>query len=270
MGLFSRAHDIVSAKANKALDKAERPDEMLDLSYERMLEQITQVRRALVDIAAARKRIELQAQQLQQSAEHLTDQARTAVGAGREDLAREALARKAAAVGQIQEIEPQHQQLMDEEDKLTRTLQALQARVNQFRTQKETLKAQYTAARASTAVNENLAGITKSIGDSGAALQRAQDKIAGLQARSGALDELLESGALEELGTGGDDIDRELRQLGSASSVDQELAALKAGVQAPGALTPPSAEALPAGGQPSGEQASDAEAEEGMEPGRPA
>ena len=71
MGLFSRAHDIVQAKANRALDKAEKPDEMLDLSYEKMLEQITQVRRALVEIAGSRKRIELQEEQLQHSADHL-------------------------------------------------------------------------------------------------------------------------------------------------------------------------------------------------------
>ena len=31
MGLFQRAHEIVEAKANKALDSAEKPDEMLDL-----------------------------------------------------------------------------------------------------------------------------------------------------------------------------------------------------------------------------------------------
>ncbi len=101
MGLFSRAHDIMQAKANRALDKAEKPDEMLDLSYEKMLEQITQVRRALVEIAASRKRIELQESQLQASADHLQDQARAALGAGREDLAREALNRKAAAQQQI-------------------------------------------------------------------------------------------------------------------------------------------------------------------------
>ena len=48
MSLFQRAHDIVRAKANKALDAAERPDEMLDLSYEDMLDQITKVKQALV------------------------------------------------------------------------------------------------------------------------------------------------------------------------------------------------------------------------------
>lgn len=232
MGLFSRAHDIVQAKANRALDKAEKPDEMLDLSYEKMLEQITQVRRALVEIAASRKRLELQETQLQHSADHLADQARQALEAGRDDLAREALTRKAAAVHQVEEMDPQHQQLVDEEAKLTQTLHQLQSRVNQFRTQKETLKAQYSAAQAMTSVNEGVAGISQSITDSGAALQRAQDKIAAMQARSGALDELLESGVLEEVGTGThDDIQHELDQIAASRSVDDELAALRAQVQ---------------------------------------
>jgi len=233
MGLFSRAQDIMKAKANRAISAAEKPDEMLDLSYEKMLEQITKVRRALVDIAAARKRIELQADQLQHSVEHLTDQARAAVAANREDLAREALSRKTAAQTQIDAMEPQHQQIVEEERKLGETLKALQARVNQFRTQKETMKAQYSAATAVSSVNESVAGISKSFGDSGQTLQRAQDKIASLQARSGALDELLESGVLEDVGGGTDDIQKELDQIASSSSVDSELAALKAEVGGP-------------------------------------
>ncbi|HUZ43878.1 MAG TPA: PspA/IM30 family protein [Acidimicrobiales bacterium] len=236
MGLFSRAQDIMKAKANKAISAAEKPDEMLDLSYERMLEQITKVRRALVDIAAARKRIELQEDQLQHSVEHLTDQARASVAANREDLAREALSRKTAAQTQIDAMEPQHQQIVEEERKLGETLKTLQARVNQFRTQKETMKAQYSAATAVSSVNESVAGISKSFGDSGQTLQRAQDKIASLQARSGALDELLESGVLEDVGGGTDDIQKELDQIASSSSVDSELAALKAEVGPAGSL----------------------------------
>ena len=236
MGLFQRAHDVIEAKANKAIDKAEKPDEMLDLSYEKMLEQLTQVRRALVDIAASRKRIELQESQLQQSVEHLQDQAKQALSQGREDLAKEALARKATAQSQIDAMEPQHQQLTEEEEKLTQTMQTLQQRVNTFRTQKETLKAQYTAASAVTSVNESVSGISKSLNDSGATLQRAQDKIDQMQARSGALDELLESGVLEDVGGGTDDIQKELDQVSSSSQVDKELAELKAQVGAPAAL----------------------------------
>lgn len=232
MSLFQRAHDIIEAKANKALDAAENPNEMLDLSYEQMLTQLTQVRRALVDIAASRKRIELQETQLQHSVDHLQDQAKAAVAQGKDDLAKEALSRKAAAQQQIDAMEPQHAQLTEQEEKLEQTLGQLQQRVNAFRTQKETLKAEYTASKAVTSVNESVAGISKSISDSGAALQRAQDKIATMQSRAQATDELLESGVLEDVGGGTDDIQQELDQLTTTSSVDAELASLKAQVGA--------------------------------------
>jgi phage shock protein A len=238
MTLFQRAHDIVAAKANKALDAAERPDEMLDLSYEQMLDQLTQVRRGLVDIAAARKQIELQAQQLQHTVSHLQDQARAALAQGNEELAREALSRKAAAQAQIDALEPQHQQLTEQEQKLEQTLAALQQRVNQFRTQKEVLKAQYTAAQATSSADESVTGISTTSGDAGAALQRAQDKISTMQARAGALDELLQSGVLEDVGGDTDDIQRELDEAGSAAGVDSELAALKAEI-GPGSPPPP-------------------------------
>jgi phage shock protein A len=241
MSLFQRAHDIVAAKANKALDSAEKPDEMLDLSYDQMLDQITKIRRALVDIAASRKRIELQEAQLQHSIDHLQDQAKAALAQSREDLAREALSRKAAAQSQIDGMEPQHQQLGEEEQKLEQTLSVLQQKVNNFRSQKEVLKAQYTAASAMTSVNESVAGISTSISDSGAALQRAQDKISNMQARAGALDDLLQSGVLEDVGGGGDDIQKELDEVSSNADVDSELAALKAQI---GPGTPPPA--LPA------------------------
>jgi phage shock protein A len=228
MTLFERAHDIVAAKANKALDSAENPSELLDYSYEQMLDHITKVRRALVDVAAARKRIELQEQQLAQSVAHLQDQAQAALALGKEDLAREALSRKAAAQQQIDGMEPQHQELTAQEQQLEHTLSQLQQRVAAFRSQKEVMKAQYTAAQASASVNEEAAGISKSFGDSGAALQRAQDKISSMQARAGAMDELLQSGVLEDVGGDTDDIQHELDAAGSAAGVDAELAAMKA------------------------------------------
>jgi phage shock protein A len=243
MSLFQRAHDILAAKADKALDAAEKPDEMLDLSYNQMLEQITRVRRALVDIAASRKRIELQETQLQHSVDHLQDQAKAALAQGREDLGREALTRKAAVQAQIDDMEAQHQQLTEEQQKLEPALAALQEKVNHFRTQKEVLKAQYTAASAVNSANEDAAGISTSVSDSGAALERAEDKIATMQARAGALDELLQSGVLEDVSGGGDDIQKELDEVTSASDVDKELAALKAQL-GPGSTPPP---ALPAG-----------------------
>jgi len=238
MSLFQRAHDILAAKTNKALDAAEKPDELLDYSYDQMLDQITQVRRALVTIAASRKQLELQEQQLQHSVDHLQDQAKAALGQGKEDLAREALSRKAAAQQQIDEMEAQHQQLAEQEQKLEQTLAALQKRVTEFRTKKEVLKAQYSAAQAESAVNADVAGISSTYSDAGAALQRAQDKIANMQARADATDELLQSGVLEDVGGDTDDIQKELDEASSNAQVDQELAALKAEI---GSSAPPPA-----------------------------
>ena len=189
----------------------------------------------------SKKRLELQEEQFFATIDHLQDQAKQALQANREDLAKEALARKAAAQQQIDEMEPQRKQLEEEEQKLTTTLDALQKRVNDFRTQKETLKAQYTTAKAISTVDESAAGISKSFNDSGASLQRAQDKIATMQARSGALDELLESGVLEDVGGGTDDIQKELDQVGTDAQVDNELAALKAQL---GTGAPPEPDAL--------------------------
>ncbi|MBO0825478.1 MAG: PspA/IM30 family protein [Actinobacteria bacterium] len=228
MSLFQRAHDLLAAKANKALDAAENPNEMLDYSYEQMLDQVTQVRRAVVEITAAKKRLDLQEQQLRHSVDHLQEQAKVALAQNREDLAREALSRKAAAEQEIKEMGERRSQLDDEEQKMTQSLATLQARVNDFRTRKEVLKAQYTAAAATSSEDAEAAGISRTVGDTGEALQRAQDKIALMQSRASATDELLQSGVLEDVGGGTDDINRELAEVGRNAQVDQELAALKA------------------------------------------
>jgi phage shock protein A len=228
MSLFQRAHDIVRAKANKALDGAERPDEMLDLSYEDMLDQITNVKQALVSITASRKHIELQEQQLQHTVEHLDDAARAALAQGKEDLAREALNRKAAAQQQIAGFDAQRDELNEQQQKMEQALSALQGRVNKFRSQKEVLKAQYQAARAQTAVSETATGISGSFGDTGTELQRSMDKIEAMQARAGAMDELLQSGVLEDVGGKTVDIEQELEEAGRNAQVDKELAAMRA------------------------------------------
>jgi len=243
-GVFKRMSAILQAKTNKVLDKAEDPRETLDLSYEKQLESLQKVRRSVADVATARKRIELQAGQLQKQADKLQDQAKAALTQGNDDLAREALARRAALGEQLGDMQTQHVQVQEQEEKLVATSQRLQAQIEQFRTRKETLKASYTAAEAQTKVGEAVSGISTSMGDAGSAMQRAQDKIAGMQARAGAMDELLASGALTDLNTPVDDIQAQLDKVSAGSQVDAELAALKSQLAAgaPTAALPSSAE----------------------------
>jgi phage shock protein A len=228
MGVMKRVSLVFKAKANKALDKMEDPRETLDYSYQRQLELLTKVRRGVADVATSRKRVELQMNQLQQQADKLQEQARKALGMGREDLAREALTRKASAQSQLDELQTQYAQLQGEEEKLTVASQRLQARVDAFRTRKETIKATYTAAEAQTRINEAFSGISEEMGDVGMAIQRAEDKTAQMQARAGAIDELMASGALDDaVGGKRDDIQSELDMMSASSDVERELAMLK-------------------------------------------
>src|ERR1700733_5181256 len=238
MSVMKRLTAIVQAKTNKALDRVEDPRETLDLSYEKQLEQLQQVRKGVADVATARKRIELQAQQLQQTATKLQDQARQALAQNREDLAREALSRRSGISTQLEQLKVQHDQLAAQEEKLIATTQALQARVEAFRTQKETLKASYTAAQAQTKIGEAVSGISESMSDTGLAMQRAQDKISDMQARAGAVDELLASGALTDLTGSSDPLQAELDKSSQSTQVELELAQLK------GQLAPADAPAI--------------------------
>ena len=219
---------IFRAKANKALDRAEDPRETLDYSYQKQLELLQKVRRGVADVATSRKRLELQLRQLQQQSAKLADQGRKALALGREDLAREALTRRSAVQQQVTDLETQHQTLQGEEEKLTLAAQRLQAKVDAFRTKKETIKATYTAAQAQTKIGEAFSGISEEMGDVGMAIQRAEDKTQSMQARAGAIDELLASGALEDAsGTAKDDIQAELDRLSSTNDVELELAKMK-------------------------------------------
>jgi phage shock protein A len=251
MSVMKRLKLIFSAKANKALDRAEDPRETLDYSYTKQLEMLQKVRRGVADVATSRKRLELQVQQLQQQSDKLEGQSRQALAAGREDLAREALTRRSGVAQQQSDLATQHAALQGEEEKLTLASQRLQAKVDAFRTKKETIKATYTAAEAQTKIGEAFSGISEEMGDVGLAVQRAEDKTQAMQARAGAIDELLASGALDDVsGTAKDDITAELDRMSSQSDVELELARLKGEI---GAGAAP--EAIEAGAPPAAESA---------------
>lgn len=227
MSLMRRLSMIFKSKASRALDAAEDPRETLDYSYERQLDMMQNMRRAVTDVATSRKRVELQGEQLQRTAAKLQDQARRALEQGREDLAREALTRRAALASQLEDLKRQHDALQAQEDKLVEASRRLQAKIDAFRTRKETIKATYTAAEAETKVGEALSGISEEMGDVGLAMQRAEDKVAQLHSRSAAVDELMASGALEDLSATSDPIQAELERTASGSQVDAELERLR-------------------------------------------
>ena len=227
-GLIGRTMTILKAKFSRLLDRAENPSETLDYSYEEQLRQLQNVKRGIADVATAKKRLEFQYTSMQQQVEKLDGQARDAVTANREDLAREALTRKAAIQSQLGSLMEQGQQLEAQQQKLVEGEKTLASKVESFRTQKEVIKAQYSAAEAQVKIGEAATGIGSSMSDVGAAVERAKDKTAQLQARAAAVDELTAAGTLDDFTSSDDDIDRQLKQISQSGQVDDELAKMKA------------------------------------------
>jgi phage shock protein A len=251
MGLLSRMSTIVKSKMNRILDSAEDPRETLDYSYEKQMEMLRNVKRGVIEMVTAKRRLELQAVKVQENITKLDGQARQALEAGRDDLARLALQRKQASLQELQGLDQQIAGLELEQEKLTQAEQRLQAKVAAFRTKKEIIKAQYGAAQAQVRIGEALSGVSEEMGDVSLAIERAENKTEQLRARAGAIDELAAAGVLEDFSGRQDDIGRELTQLTASQNVEGELAALKASLasgKAQGELPPPSKEG-PAEGQ---------------------
>lgn len=227
MGMFSRMSTIVKSKMNRLLDSAEDPRETLDYSYEKQLEMLQNVKRGVVEMVTAKRRIQQQADRVQENIARLDRQARQAVEADRDDLARLALERKQTALAELEGLDEQIAGMEREQEKLTQAEQRLQAKVDAFRNKKEIIKAQYTAAQAQVRIGAALGGISEEMGDVSLAVQRAENKTDQMRAKAGAIDELVESGVLDDITGPQDDIERELAKISTSSTVEAELAALK-------------------------------------------
>src|SRR5271165_525845 len=255
-GLTGRMSTVVKAKVSKLLDRAEDPAETLDYSYQKQVEQLQNVKKGIADVVTAKKRLQMQESSLQQNVVKLDTQARQALAAGNEELARTALERKNVAQTELQSLDAQIAQLEQQQEQMTASEQKLRGKIEQFRSRKEVIKAQYSAAEAQVRISEAATGVGEEMADVGMAMQRALDKTESMKARADAVQELEAAGTFEDLtslGPAEDDIDRQLRQLSSTSEVESELAKMKAEL---GGGSAPAGE-LGAGSAPAGaEQAS--------------
>src|SRR3954467_242937 len=230
-GMSGRFSTVVKAKISKLLDRAEDPAETLDYSYQKQLESLQNVKKGIADVVTAKKRLQMQSQKLEQTVVKLDTQARQALSQGNEDLARVALERKNVAQTELQSLDQQVTELEAQQQKLTESEQKLRTKIETFRTKKEGIKAQYSAAEAQVRISEAATGVGEQMADVGLAMQRAVDKTEQMRARADAVQELEEAGTFDDLtalGSGEDDIDKQLRELSSGAAVDDELAKMKA------------------------------------------
>jgi phage shock protein A len=225
---------ILKAKMSGVLDRVEDPGQTLDYSYEKQLELLRNVKRGVVEVVTSKRRLELQSDSLKENLAKLDGQARTALGAGREDLARMALEHKQVIVQQLQGLDGQIADLEKEQEKLSTAETRLSAKVEAFRTRKEVIKAQYSSAAAQVKIGEAATGISEEMADVGMAVDRAEEKTNNMRAKAAAIDELVEAGTLEDFSSPRSDaVERQLAQLSVSQGVEDELAQMKRQIEGP-------------------------------------
>src|SRR5204862_3034823 len=167
----------------------------------------------LIEVAAARRQLERQADRLRARVSRLEDQARRALKLQREDLARAALERKQTTLAEIRALDEQLAEIGRDEQRLMTADQQMTQRVERFRVHRTVASARYAAAEAQVTVGEALAGI---VGDEeielSLAVARSEEKIDRLHARAVAIDALTESGALLQA-PGEESLERELNDV---------------------------------------------------------
>jgi phage shock protein A len=224
---MNRVSTVIKQKVNMLLDKYEDPREALDYSYVKQLEMLNKLRRSLAEVMTARKRLEMQKSKLWENIHLLDEQARRALDANREDLAKLALERKNANLLQVQGLDKQIADMQQEEQKLEETTKRLALKVDEFKSKKEVIKAQYSAAEAQVKIKESVTGISEEMADVGMAMDRAEDKTEKMKAKSQALDDMMNSGVLTDYTSNKDEIEKELEKITVQNSVEEELAKLK-------------------------------------------
>jgi phage shock protein A len=241
MSVWTRIRLLFNTEVSSALDEAEDPRKVFDYAYTQQRELLVTLRRGLVDVATSKQQLEQQARRLEARIPQLDEQAKRAVTAGRDDLARIALERKRVAMSEMEGLNKQVAEVEADKQRLATQERALQVRIEQFRTHRDVISARYSAAEAEVRLKESLAGVSGELAELGMAVGRAEEKTERLQARARAIDSLVDLGSMPPIG-GGDFVEAELLRITISSDVDEELAGIKAQL-AKAAATAPAEEA---------------------------
>src|SRR5437588_11619837 len=141
-GLSGRMSTVIKAKISKLLDRAEDPGETLEYSYQKQIELLQNVKKGIADVVTSKKRLQLQEEKIQQQVVKLDTQARQALSAGNEELARTALERKNIAQPELQSLGSQITEPQGQQTQMTESEQKLRTKIGQFLSKKEDVHAQ--------------------------------------------------------------------------------------------------------------------------------
>jgi phage shock protein A len=226
VGILDRITKKLKESTTAALAPAVDPREVNLTSHQKQRALLEQVARAIREVIAARARLEASAESVRAKLPELEEQARSELQAGRRNMARLALQRRAVAQVELQTLERQLAEVEREEVALSMVEQRLATQIEAFTARQEVIRARYSAAEAQVRINEAVTGVSDDFADLAAALQRAEEKTQSMQARATAIDKLVKEGDLESVG---ETASGDLPELpGGDEEVEHQLAALEA------------------------------------------
>lgn len=232
MGIFSRISTLFKSNVNDIISKAEDPEKMLNQVVLDMQNQLVEAKKQVAISIADQKRLEKQRDEQADLGQEWERKAMLAVRAGDENLAREALKRKAEHDSQFAEFGKQAQLQKDAVDKLKDQLRTLNDKIEEAKRKKNILIARQKRAEAQKTIQDTMSGIS----DTGAfdTFERMTQKVDQIEA---------EAAASAELGSEltGDTLQQKFKALESGGAgTDLALAELKAKM---GLAPPPAAKA---------------------------
>jgi phage shock protein A len=217
MSIFSRISDILTANLNALLDRAEDPEALLAQVIREMEQSLARARRSAAVAIAAERRLRRERDDYRLGADHWKGRARDALAAGREELARRALARKQEHDALARNLEEQHAEAVQSGQLARNALQALEARLAEARRKQRALLARHRTAQIRVEVHRYLGAGRADFGASLARFDRLEDRL------SRCADELTAEADLHDL-TG---LEAEFTDLERQRAIDRELEALK-------------------------------------------
>ncbi len=227
MSIFKRIADLFRSNVNDALDKAEDAEKMLKQMVLDMEDSINKATTSIAQAIANEKSLERKIEKARFDSKDWENKARQALSANRDDLARQALEKKAIADRNILELQPLHEQAKETANKLREQLNQLKAKLDEAKSRQSTLVARSQAAKAQKEINKSLSGIgTDAFGN----FDKYEEKILKLES---------EASAYEQLAGENTSLDLEFKKLASNSDVDANLLELKKSM----GMLPPSEEA---------------------------
>lgn len=216
--IFKRINDVLSANINDLIDRVEDPERMVKQIIREMEENILRAREGVVDAIASEKKLQKELESNRQQAAEWLAKAEAALRDGKEDLARAALGRKKEHDDIVRALEPSWQSANATSERLKNQLRGLEAKLEEARRKRGTLVARQRAAEAREQMDRTL----NRFDDGFAAHQqfsRMEDKVADMEARTAALDELQRTTS---------PLEKEFMDLEVRLEVDAELEKLKA------------------------------------------